>query len=161
MSRLHETYARRVSEAAATMPAFTATRAWDPVAPADLLARLDDDLLRVSWRDGATVSAEAARVAVALPGPAFPVLGDWDELRLRDPESFTAAELSGATFTVWGLGLELDWLTPPLLPRQGAGLGVGRAGLTLVCDARAVLPAAADAFLTGATGRSGSGRGHG
>jgi hypothetical protein len=85
------------------------------------------------------------------------VLGDYDELRARDPESFTAPELAGATFTVWGLDLELDWLTPPLLPRQGAGLGVGRAGVTLACDARVVTPDGAARFLSAATARSGSG----
>jgi hypothetical protein len=133
------------------MPSFVAARALHaPLPPRDVLDRVqvalkEGDLSRV-WRDG-EVSEVEPRVAVALPGPAFPVLGEYSELVARDPTSFTAPEVSGATFTVWGLDLELDWLTPPLLPRQGAGLGVGRAGLTLVCDARAVTPAAADAFL--------------
>jgi hypothetical protein len=159
IARLHESYARRVSEAAATMPSFTAARAWTPCPPAELVARLEGDVLRVAWRDGARVHADAPRIAVALPGPVFPVLGDYHDLRARDPESLTAAELAGATFTVWGLDLELDWLTPPSLPRQGAGLGVGRAGLVLVCDARAVDPADADALLSAATERSASARG--
>lgn len=148
MSRLVETHARRVAEAAATMPSFTASVAWDPVAPAELLRRLTVPV--PAWRDGAVADAEL-RVAVALPGPVFPVLGNYEALRERDPESFTAAELAGATLTVWGLGLALDWLTPPLLPRQGAGLGVGRAGLTLVADARAVTPETAAAVLSAAT----------
>ncbi len=152
-TRLHETYARRVAEAAATMPSFTAARAWEPVAPAALLDRLGGEV--PAWRDGTVVVPEP-KLAVALPGPVFPVLGDYEALIGRDPESFTAAELAGATLTVWGLDLELDWLTPPLLPRQGAGLGVGRAGLTLVCDARAVTPQDADAILSVATGRSAS-----
>jgi hypothetical protein len=152
---LIETFARRASEAAATMPSFSAARAWEVVGPAELLARLTGEV--PAWRDGARVVAEP-RIAVALPGPVFPILGDYEALRARDPESFTAAEQAGATLTVWGLDLDLDWLTPPLLPRQGAGLGVGRAGLTLVCDARALTPADADALLSAATGRSGSGR---
>lgn len=143
------------------MPPLTAARAWEPVPVAELLARLDGDVLRAAWRDGAPALADEARLAVALPGPVFPLLGDYGALRARDPESFTAAELSGATFTVWGLDLELDWLAPPLLPRQGAGLGVGRAGLTLVGDARVLTPAAADAFLSAATGRSASAPGRG
>lgn len=141
------------------MPSFTVALTWDPVAPAELLTNLTGVEVPV-WRDGALMAPEW-RVAVALPGPVFPVLPhpeDYDGLRARDPESFTAAELAGATFTVWGLGLELDWMTPPLLPRQGAGLGVGRAGLTLVCDARAVTPEAAAVLLSCASGRSGSGR---
>lgn len=138
------------------MPSFTAARTWEPVPPAELLARLGGEV--PVWRDGAVVVPEL-RVAVELPGPVFPVLGDYEELRARDPESFTAPELAGATLTVWGLDLALDWLTPPLLPRQGAGLGVGRAGLTLICDARAVTPLIADAVLTAATLRSASGRG--
>ena len=138
------------------MPSFSAARAAEPVAPAELLARLSGAVLRTSWRDGAPAVADEARIAVALPGPVFPVLGDYEGLRARDPESFTAAELAGATFTVWGLGLELDWLTPPLLPRQGAALGVGRAGLVLVGDARVLTPADADAFLSAATSRSAS-----
>jgi hypothetical protein len=153
--RLWETHVRRVSEAAATMPSFTVAGAWEPVAPGELLTRLRDPV--PVWRDGALERPDL-RVAVALAGPVFPVLGDYEALRERDPGSFTAAELAGATFTVWGLDLELDWLTPPLLPRQGAGLGVGRQGLTLVCDARAVAPEAAAALLSSATGRSGSGR---
>jgi hypothetical protein len=154
VSRLIEVHARRVAEAAATMPSFTASRAWDPVAPAALLPRLTTPV--PAWRDGA-VTVPELKLAVALPGPVFPVLphpSGYDELSARagrDPFSFTAAELAGATLTVWGLGLALDWLTPPLLPRQGAGLGVGRAGLTLVCDARAVTPEAADALLSAAT----------
>ena len=153
MSRLTEAHARRVAEAAATMPSFTASRTWEPVDAGTLLARLTGAV--PAWRDGALAHAEP-RVAVALPGPVFPVLGDYATLRERaeqDPFSFTAAELAGATFTVWGLESGLDWLTPPLLPRQGAGLGVGRAGLTLVADARALSPADADALLSAATAR--------
>ncbi len=148
--RLTETLARRVSEAAATMPSFTAARAWAPVDSLDLLRRVGTALTEGSavWRDGTAVAVESPVVAVALPGPVFPVLGCYEALAARDPSSFTAAETTGATFTVWGLDLELDWLTPPLLPRQSGGLGVGRAGLTLIADGRATTPWDAERFLS-------------
>jgi pyruvate/2-oxoglutarate dehydrogenase complex dihydrolipoamide acyltransferase (E2) component len=143
-------FARRAAEAAATIPMFSAARACS-TSP-DVLGRVAAALREVpgvnaAWRDGEVVLGDEVKVAVALPGPVFPVLGSYDDLRARDPESFTAAELAGTTFTVWGLGLQLDWLTPLVMPRQGAGLGVGRAGLTLVWDARAVSPEDAAAFL--------------
>lgn len=152
MDRLTEVHARRVAEAAATMPAFAAACAWTPLPPADLLRRVVAALGGRSavWRDGAAVAVDRPAVAVALPGPVFPVLApgaDWEALRDRAPESFTAAEVSGATFTVWGLGSDVEWLTPPLLPRQTGGLGVGRAGLTLVADARATTPWDAERLL--------------
>ncbi|MEA2123431.1 MAG: hypothetical protein QOI80_213 [Solirubrobacteraceae bacterium] len=135
------------------MPSFVAARGWDaPLSPREVLDRarmalMEGGPINGTWRDGAVVAHPDVRIAVALPGSVFPVLGDYEALVARDPASFTAPEVSGATFTVWGLGSELDWLTPPLLPRQAAGLGVGRAGLTLVCDARVLTPADADAFL--------------
>ncbi len=142
--------ALRVSEAAATMPSFVAAVAGSWRDPHERLGRiplaLREGRLDRVWRDGAAVEVEP-RVAVALPGSVFPLLGDYEELRARDPASFTAPEVSGATFTVWGLDLELDWLTPPLLPRQTGALGVGRAGLTLVADARVATPQDSDAFL--------------
>jgi hypothetical protein len=129
------------------MPSFVAASGWRRP-PNDLLGRLpvamkEGKLNRV-WRDGTAVEVEP-RIALALPGGVFPVLGDPEELRARDPASFTAAEQSGATFTVWEV--DADWFTPPLLPRQSGALGAGRAGATLVCDARAVPPEAAAAFL--------------
>jgi hypothetical protein len=133
------------------MPSLSLSAGW-PHRPDDLLDRIpsalrESQLDRV-WRDGAAVAVEP-RLAVALPGGVFPVLGDYDELRGRDPGSFTAAEQSGATFTIWEVAA--DWFTPPLLPRQSGGLGVGRAGATLVCDARVVTPDVAARFLTAAT----------
>jgi hypothetical protein len=127
------------------MPSFACAVGWSAVPPG-LIGRIPAALGDVSrvWRDGAVVDVEP-RIAVALPGPVFPVLGDLEALRARDPASFTAPEVSGATFTVWEV--DVDWFTPPLLPRQSGGLGVGRAGATVVCDARAVSPAAAAAFL--------------
>jgi hypothetical protein len=135
------------------MPSFACSAGWHR-RPDDLLDRLplaltEGGLNRV-WRDGAAVEVEP-RVAIALPGPVFPVLGDDEELRARDPASFTAAEQAGATFTVWEV--DADWFTPPLLPRQSGGLGVGRAGLTVACDARVVTPAGAARFLSAATAR--------
>jgi pyruvate/2-oxoglutarate dehydrogenase complex dihydrolipoamide acyltransferase (E2) component len=136
------------------MPSFACSLAL-PAAlePDDALRRVRSALkeggaVNGAWRDGSDLVYPDVRVAVALPGPVFPTLGEpFASLAARDPESFTAAEQAGATFTVWGLGLALDWLTPLLMPRQAAALGVGRAGLTLVCDARALTPADADRFL--------------
>lgn len=110
---------------------------------------LKEGELNGSWRDGAVVAYDSVRIAVALPGPVSPVIGDpasLDALRARDPESFTAAELAGATFTVV-FAPEVDSIEPLLVPRQAAVLGVGRSRLTLACDARAVSMAAAGAFL--------------
>ena len=126
------------------MPAFSASIGWRG-APPDLHGRVETALREGHvWRDGARHPV-TPRVALALPGDVFPILGDPDELRARDPASFTAPEVSGATFTVWEV--DVDWFTPPLLPRQTGGLGVGRAGATLVADARAVTPDEAAAFL--------------
>lgn len=134
------------------MPSFTASAAG---AFAGLDALHDvlsaEPAVNAAWRDGEVAAFDTVRVAVALPGDVFPVLGDYAALRARDPASFTAPEVAGATFTVWGLDAGLDWLTPPLLPRQGAGLGVGRAGVTLVCDARVVPVDAAARFLRSLT----------
>lgn len=105
--------------------------------------------LNASWRDGAVRAYSDVRVAVVLPGPVAPVVGDpgsLGALRERDPESFTAAELSGATFTVV-FAPEVDRVEPLLVPRQAGVLGVGRSSLTLACDARAVSYADAAAFL--------------
>jgi hypothetical protein len=129
------------------MPSFHAS-ATGAFAGFDALRAALEAELNTLWRDGDVVAVEP-RIAVALPGPAFPVLGDYEELRARDPASFTAAEQSGATFTVWEV--DADWFTPPLLPRQSGGLGVGRAGVTLVADARVVAPDAAARFLSAAT----------
>jgi hypothetical protein len=133
------------------MPSFSMSAGWSR-RPDDLLDRVPPALREAGldrvWRDGGGVAVEV-RVAVALPGPVFPVLGDYEELRARDPSSFTAPEVSGATFTVWEA--DADWFTPPLLPRQSGGLGVGRAGVTLVCDARVVAPDGAARFLSAAT----------
>jgi hypothetical protein len=135
------------------MPAFTASAGWAG-RPDGLLDRLPAALRAAGldrvWRDGDAVAVEP-RIAVALPGPVFPVLGDYEELRARDPASFTAPEQSGATFTVWEV--DADWFTPPLLPRQSGALGVGRAGLTVVCDARVATPEGAARFLSAATAR--------
>lgn len=137
------------------MPSFAAAMSLPaPLEPDDLLGRVRMALREVAgvnaaWRDGGAHAYDEVRVGVALPGPVIPVVdGSFASVAARDPESFTAAELAGATFTVWGLGLALDWLTPLLVPRQAAGLGVGRAGLTLVCDARVLTAADASAFLT-------------
>ena len=135
------------------MPAFTASAGWHR-RPDDLLDRIPPALREAGldrvWRDGESAAVEP-RVAVALPGPVFPLLGDYEELRRRDPSSFTAPEVSGATFTVWEV--DADWFTPPLLPRLSGGLGVGRAGVTLVADARVVTPDGAARFLSAATAR--------
>jgi hypothetical protein len=131
------------------MPAFHASVAGAFAGFDALRAALEAELNAV-WRDGASAAVKP-RVAVALPGPVFPVLGDYEELRARDPASFTAAEQAGATFTVWDV--DADWFTPPLLPRQSGGLGVGRAGVTLVADARVVAPDAAARLLSAATAR--------
>jgi pyruvate/2-oxoglutarate dehydrogenase complex dihydrolipoamide acyltransferase (E2) component len=153
--RLAAAYARRAAEAAATMPSFCASVSLRAaLEPDDALSRVrsalrEGEAVNGAWRDGSLRAYEDVRVAVALPGPVFPTLNEpFASLAARDPESFTAAEVAGATFTVWGLGLSLDWLTPLLMPRQSGALGVGRAGLTLVCDARALTPADADRFLS-------------
>jgi pyruvate/2-oxoglutarate dehydrogenase complex dihydrolipoamide acyltransferase (E2) component len=134
------------------MPAFHMSQAGPFAGPDALRAALEaEPALNAAWRDGAVAPYDEVRIAVALPGPVFPVLGDYEALRARDPASFTAAEQSGATFTLWEVAA--DWFTPPLLPRQSGGLGVGRAGLTLACDARVVTPDAAARFLSAATTR--------
>lgn len=105
--------------------------------------------VNAAWKDGHAVSYPEVRLAVVLPGPVAPVVSDYaalDALRARDPESFTAAETAGATFTVV-LAPEVDAIEPLLVPRQAAVLGVGRSRWTLACDARAVTPAQAAAFL--------------
>lgn len=149
--RLVEAHARRVSEAAATMPAFRVSRDVATTDENELLDRLVPALhgspLNAAWRDGAITAHEDVRVAIALDRVA-PVLGDLDALRARDPESFTAAELAGATFTVV-FALGVDAVEPLLVPRQAAVLGVGRSRLTLTCDARVVTVAQASAFLAG------------
>lgn len=107
-----------------------------------------------AWRDGTFVPADDVAVAVVLPGPVAPVVRDPSDLpafRARDPESFTAAELAGATFTV-ALAPEVDVIEPLLVPRQAGVLGAGRTRLTLACDARAVSYADAAAFLRSVVG---------
>ncbi len=152
--RLAQTNARRAAEAAATMPRFSvsADRPWDDEQA--LLAAVSEALraapaVNASWRDGRAVPYDDVRVAVALPGPVAPVLADpsqLEALRERDPGSFTAAELAGATFTVV-LAPAVDAIEPLLVPRQAAVLGAGRSRLTLACDARAVSPEDAAGFL--------------
>ena len=128
------------------MPSFTIAAAGAFAGPEALRAALQAEPgVNAAWRDGEVAPYDEVRIALALPGPVFPVLGDPDALRARDPASFTAPELAGATFTLWEV--DADWFTPPLLPRQAAGLGAGRAGMTLVCDARVVDPHVAARFL--------------
>lgn len=151
--RLTEAYARRAAEAAATMPRFSVSVERPPGDEAGLwgsiTASLREGNVNGAWRDGEYVAYPDVRVAVLLPGPVAPVVDDYsslEALRARDPESFTAAELAGATFTVV-FAPEVDSIEPLLVPRQAAVLGVGRSRLTLACDARAVEVAAAAAFL--------------
>ena len=151
--RLASAGARRAAEAAATMPRFSVSvdAGWrDEGAVLRATAEaLEEGDVNGAWRDGAFVAYDSVRIAVALPGPVSPVIGDLaslDALRARDPESFTAAELAGATFTVV-FAPEVDSIEPLLVPRQAGVLGVGRSRLTLACDARAVSMAAAGAFL--------------
>lgn len=151
-ARLQEAWARRAAEAAATMPRFSVSVAHDLGDEAELLARtaaaLKGSPVNGAWRDGRSVAHEAVRLAVLLPGPVAPVLDDFSDLwalRERDPESFTAPELAGATFTV--VFSEADAIEPLLVPRQAGVLGAGRARLTLACDARAVAYEDAAAFL--------------
>lgn len=145
-----EAYARRAAEAAATMPRFSVSVDHSVRDESALLASLTASLreggLNGAWRDGEFVAYPEVRIAVLLPGPVAPVLGDLADLRARDPESFTAAELAGATFTVV-FAPEVDSIEPLLVPRQAGVLGVGRSRLTLACDARAVEPATASSFL--------------
>lgn len=149
-SRLADAYARRAAEAAATMPRFSVSLDAAPVELEDVVAALRAvPALNVAWRDGAVAPYGAVGVAVLLPGPIAPVVADSAALaaaRARDPESFTAAELAGATFTVI-FAPEVDSAEPLLVPRQAAVLGVGRSRLTLACDARAVSVADASDFL--------------
>ena len=133
------------------MPRFSVSVDRAPVDETELLARtgaaLKDSPVNGSWRDGAFAAYDDVRIAVLLPGPVAPVFhGDLATLRARDPESFTAPELAGATFTVV-LATEVDSIEPLLVPRQAGVLGVGRSRLTLACDARAVSPADAAALL--------------
>ena len=114
-----------------------------------VIAALDGSPVNAAWRDGAVALQDEVRVAVLLPGPVAPVVAapsDLPALRARDPESFTAAEQARATFTVV-LAPGADAIEPLLVPRQAAVLGAGRARLTLACDARAVAPEDAAAFL--------------
>ncbi len=135
------------------MPRFSVTvdSGWrDEALVLDALdAALAASPLNASWRDGEVVAHEQVRIAVQLPGPVAPVIAapwDIDTLRSRDPESFTAPELAGATFTVV-FAPEIDALEPLLVPRQAGVLGVARSRLTLACDARAVSADSASAFL--------------
>ena len=158
--RLVQAHARRAAEAAATIPRYSvaADCGWRDEA---FVLRATNDALResdvnASWRDGARAGYGEVRIAVLLEGPVAPVVGEpWDvgALRARDPESFTAAELAGATFTVV-FAPEVDSIEPLLVPRQAGVLGVGRSRLTLACDARAVSVDAASAFLSAVAGRS-------
>lgn len=151
--RLREAWARRAAEAAATMPRFSVATEFVWRDERELLARtaaaLKDSPVNVAWRDGEVVASDDVAVAVVLPGPVAPVVrdaGTLAALRERDPESFTAPELAGATFTVV-FAPEVDVIEPVLVPRQGAALGVGRCRLTLACDARAISYADAATFL--------------
>jgi hypothetical protein len=152
--RLVQAHARRAAEAASTMPRLSVSRAVPWREEAALLAALDatlrgDPVINAAWRDGRPVPHDDVRIAVQLPGPVAPVVrAPWNvgALRARDPQSFTAAELAGATFTVV-LAPEADTVEPLLVPRQAAVLGAGRSWLTLACDARAVPVEAAAAFL--------------
>jgi pyruvate/2-oxoglutarate dehydrogenase complex dihydrolipoamide acyltransferase (E2) component len=154
VSRLVESYARRAAEAAATMPRFSVSvdagwRDEGDVLRAVRKALEEGEGLNAAWRDGAVVDYDSVGIAVLLPGPVSPVVSDFSELealRARDPESFTAAELAGATFTVV-FAPDVDSIEPPLVSRQAGVLGVGRSRLTLACDARAVAIEAASAFL--------------
>ena len=155
--RLQDAWARRAAEAAATMPRFSVSVAHDLGDEAELLARvaaaLSGSPVNGSWRDGAFAAAAEVAVAVVLPGPVAPVVRDPADLaavRERDPESFTAAELAGATFTVV-FAPEVDAIEPLPVPRQAGVLGAGRTRLTLACDARAVSYADAAAFLAAVT----------
>lgn len=166
LTRLQQAAARRAAEARATMPDFTASAPLGaapgdgPLLHAVAVALEELPQLNGAYRDGQVERYSRINVAVALPGPVAPTLFDANSrseaelaaalaaLRARDPESFTAAELAGATFTVHGLGTEgLSSLTPVLVPRQAAGLGVAGAHLSLVCDARALGATDAAAFL--------------
>ncbi|MEA2171182.1 MAG: hypothetical protein QOF76_4482 [Solirubrobacteraceae bacterium] len=102
-----------------------------------------------AYTDGGASAYADVNLAVALPGPVAPVIADADErtpaeleaalaeLRGRAAETFVAADLAGATFTVHGLGVDgLASLTPVLTPRQAGALGVAGAHLTLALDAR-------------------------
>jgi pyruvate/2-oxoglutarate dehydrogenase complex dihydrolipoamide acyltransferase (E2) component len=152
--RLVQAHARRAAEAAATMPRFSVSvdAGWRDEAV--VLGRVAEALrtepaVNAAWRDGRAVPHDDVRVAVLLPGPVAPVVGDPSELpalRARDPASFTAPELAGATFSVI-FAPEVDSIEPPLMPRQAAVLGVGRSRMTLACDARAVAAEAAARFL--------------
>ena len=152
--RLAQAHARRAAEAAATMPRFSvsAEAAWrDETIVLDALARAlaASPVVNAAWRDGRSVPYDAVRIGVLLPGPVTPVVGeraDLAALRARDPGSFTAAELAGATFTVV-FAPEVDAVEPLLVPRQAAVLGVGRSRLVLACDARAVPVEEAARFL--------------
>jgi len=162
LNRLGQTAARRAAEAAATVPVF---RASVRTPPSGFSLRAVASALRAvpavngAYRDGRAERYSRVNLGLALPGPVVVTLFDADArdeaalrsehraLLARDPESFSAAELAGATFTIVGLGLELDALEPLVVPRQAACLGVGRTALTLACDARLLTPADAAAFL--------------
>lgn len=165
-TRLHQVAARRAAEAKATMPDFSASAQLDAAPGEGPLLRAVAVALRAvaqvngAYRDGRAERYSRVNVAVALPGPVAPTLFDADErsasqlvaelaaLRERDPETLTAAELAGATFTVHGLGATgLAALVPVLVPRQAAGLGVAGDHLTLVCDARVLGAPDAARFL--------------
>lgn len=154
--RLAQAHARRAAEAAATMPRLSVSveapwREETAVMEAVGRALRESPLVNAAWRDGRAVPHDAVRIAVLLPGPVAPVVGapaDLAALRERDPESFTAAELAGATFTVV-FAPEVDAVEPLLVPRQAAVLGVGRSRLVLACDARAVPVEVAAGFLAG------------
>lgn len=165
-TRLEQVAARRAAEAKATMPDFSVTAQLDAAPTVGPLLRAVARALREvpqangAYRDGRAERHSRVNLAVALPGPVAPTLFDADtrsapaladelaELRDRDPESFTAAELAGATSTVTGLGVAgLASLAPVLVPRQATGLGVAGAHLTLVCDARVLTAGDAARFL--------------
>jgi pyruvate dehydrogenase E2 component (dihydrolipoamide acetyltransferase) len=167
LTRAQQAAVRRAAEARATVPAFTAG-VDVAVAPLPVLVAAAARALRAhpavngAYRDGRLERYGRVNVAVLVEGPEVPlapVVFDADTKPAAAVEAeltalaaraaageLTAPELAGATFTVLHVPA-LTRVEPVLLPGAAAVLGAGSGSLTLACDARALTPAAAGAFL--------------
>ena len=165
-SRAHGVVARRMAEARATIPDFTAAVA---VAGADLprvvaacgVALREQPRVNGSYRDGrfelhsrvnvgVVVAAEDALVVPTIfdadGKPAARVAEELLALTERaEAGTITPPEVAGGTFTV--AAADVDRFTQVIAPGQAAALAVGRAELTLSCDHRILFPPDAARFL--------------
>jgi pyruvate/2-oxoglutarate dehydrogenase complex dihydrolipoamide acyltransferase (E2) component len=167
LPKARQSHARRVAEAAATIPTILVSVA----APAASIAAVthacaqalrEQPAVNGAWRDGRRELYSRVNVGIVVEtadGPVTPTLFDADERSAEElaeliaaararagSGEITAPELAGGTFTL--LAHEADVATPFVTPGQAAALAVGRTGtLALAADHRALTHGEAAAFL--------------